>query len=103
MKPIALTSKATKECDVSITMIYRANSPTNYARVSELEFHCIFCQFNLWWSFLYISNHATTCNKCTSMRGEGLSTKLKAQNQIPFKPSKTSPPLASIAKMGEKN
>ncbi len=37
------------------------------------------------------------------MRGEGLSTKLKAQNQIPFKPSKTSPPLASIAKMGEKN
>ena len=37
------------------------------------------------------------------MKGKCLRTQLKAQHQIPLKPSKTSPPLASIAKMGENN
>ena len=60
-------SKATKACDVSRTTIYRANTPTNYACVNELEFQ----------------------------------TQSIKQNSL--KPSKTSPPLASIAKMGEKN
>jgi hypothetical protein len=41
---IALTSNTTKICDVSRTTIYTANSPTIYARVYELDFHCIYCQ-----------------------------------------------------------
>ena len=91
MKTIALTSKATKACDVSITTIYRANVPTIYARVNELEFHCIYCQPLPVVEFpLY-----------TKPSNKGKERSTKQANFI--KPSKTSPPLASIAKMGEKN
>ena len=44
MKPVVLTSWDTKACDASRATIYRANIPTIYARVNELEFHCIYCQ-----------------------------------------------------------
>ena len=59
MKPVALTTKATKSCAVSRTTIYRANSPTIYACVNELDFIAYIVKYNLWWSFLYIYNHAT--------------------------------------------
>jgi hypothetical protein len=54
---VTLTSNTTNVCDASITIIYRANSPTIYARVNELEFHCIYCQPMLLVEFsLYILN-----------------------------------------------
>ena len=103
MKPVALTSKATKACDVSRTTIYRANSPTIYARVNELEFHCIYCQVYPLVEFpLYIQ----PCNNMQQMQEhERQMLKYKTQSTKPnsLKPSKTSPPLASIAKMGKKN
>jgi hypothetical protein len=56
---VTLTSNTTKVCDVSRTIIYRANSPSIYARVNELEFHCVYCQPILLVEFpLYILNHA---------------------------------------------
>jgi hypothetical protein len=90
---VPLTSSTTKVCDVSRTIIYRANSPTIYARVNELEFHCIYCQPILLVKFpLYTQ----PCKACKENAEE--------QNQS-IKPNslqtlETSSPLASIAKMG---
>ena len=58
-EPVALTSNTIKVCDVSRTTIYRANSPTIYARVNEHEFIAYIANHYRWWSFLYIQNHAT--------------------------------------------
>jgi hypothetical protein len=56
---VTLTSITTKVSDASRTIIYSANSPTIYACVNELEFHCIYCQPMLLVEFpLYILNHA---------------------------------------------
>jgi hypothetical protein len=56
---VTLTSNSTKVCDVIRTIIYGANSPTIYACVNELEFHCIYCQPMFLVEFpLYVLNHA---------------------------------------------
>jgi hypothetical protein len=62
-KPILLTHSTTNARDVSRTNIYRANSPTIYARVMNLQIIAYIVKLNLWESFhyiyIYIFNHAT--------------------------------------------
>jgi len=71
---VALTSNTTKVCDVSDTTIYRANSPTMYACVNELDFIAYIANQDCWWSFLYILDHA----KDTMHEGKMLKNKTKA-------------------------
>ena len=64
-KLCVLTSNTNKACDVSRTIttglfptiIYRANSPTMYARVMNLNFITSICRQNLRWGLLDILNH----------------------------------------------
>jgi hypothetical protein len=82
---VTLTSITTKVSDASRTIIYRANSPTIYACVNELEFHGIYCQPMLLVEFpLYILNHAKHARQM-------LKNKTKVWSPIPFKPSKLLP------------
>jgi hypothetical protein len=62
---------------------YRANSPTIYARVDELEFHCIYCQPLPVVEFSLYNQDAIQHTKMQSTRGRCLSTKLTTHNQIP--------------------
>jgi hypothetical protein len=55
---VTLTSNTTKVCDASKTTIYRANSPTIYAHVNDLDFIAYISNQGCLWSFLYILNHA---------------------------------------------
>jgi hypothetical protein len=77
---VALTLNTTKLCDVSKTTLYRANYPTIYARVNDLDFIAYIANQGYWWSFRYILNHAKHARKM-------LKNKTKAQKPIPFKPS----------------
>jgi hypothetical protein len=82
---VTLTSINKKVCDASRTIIHRANSPTIYARVNELEFHCIYCQPMLLVEFpLYILNHEKHARQM-------LKNKTNAWSPISFKPSKLLP------------
>jgi hypothetical protein len=79
---VTLILITTKVSDASRTIIYRANSPTIYARLNELEFHCIYCQPMLLVEFpLYILNYAKHARQM-------LKNKTKAWSPNPFKPSK---------------
>jgi len=98
-EPVALTSNTTKVCDVSITTIYRENSPTIYAHLKELEFHCIYCQPL---PVMEFPLYTKPCNKCKDKKGKCFKNKTQSIKPKSIKPSKTSPPLAPIAEMGEK-
>ena len=69
----------------------------------NLNFIAYIVKLNLWWSFLYIfakTQHAYTWYTC--MKGKCLSTKLKAQNQIPLNPLNFSP-IGIDCRNGKKN
>jgi hypothetical protein len=74
---VALTLNITKVCDISRTTIYRANSPTIYAGVNDLDFIAYVANQGCWWSFLYILNHAKKHTIMQSMKGKFLTTKPK--------------------------
>jgi hypothetical protein len=93
---VTLTSITKKVSDASRTIIYRANSPTIYACVNELEFHCIYCQPMLLVEFpLYILNHAKHARQI-------LKNKTKAWSPTPFKPSKLLPHWHPLPKWAER-
>jgi hypothetical protein len=81
---VLLTSNTTKVCDVSKTTIYRANSPTIYARMNDLDFIAYIANQGCWWSFHYILNHAKHARQM-------LKNKPKHKSQFPLKPRNFSP------------
>src|SRR3954466_7004326 len=101
-KMVIPISNSTKVCDIGTTTIYRANSPTIYACVMNLNFIAYIANHYHWWSFLYrYIPHAKQQQRCKSMRSKCTRTNLM-HKPTSLKPSKTSPPLASIAEMGDK-
>src|SRR4051812_33609114 len=67
----------------------------------ELEFHCIYCQSLSLVEFPLYIPHAKQQQICKSMRGKCTRTN-SMHKPTSLKPSKTSPPLASIAEMDDK-
>ena len=61
-KTVIPISNATRVCDIGTTTIYRANSPTIYACVMNLNFIAYIANHYHWWSFLYIY-HMLSNNK----------------------------------------
>ena len=86
---VALTSNTTKVCDVSPTMYIEQTLPQS----------------------MHVCMNMNSLHILPTITGGGVSTIYKTKQQKQgkkhktnsIKPSKTSPPLASIAKMGEKN
>src|SRR3954471_3383145 len=64
----------------------------------ELEFHCIYCQSLSLVEFPLYIPHAKQQQRCKSMKGKCLRTN-SMHRPTYLKPSKNSPPLASIAEM----
>jgi hypothetical protein len=99
---VALTSNTTKVCDVSRTTIYRANSPTIYACVNELEFHCIYCQLLLLVEFPLYTQPCKATSKYAKHDRQMLEHKAKAWNLIPLNPRNFSP-IGIHCQNGQKN
>jgi len=77
---------------VSRTNIYRANSPTIYARVMNLNFIAYIVKHNLRESFHYIFNHAKQQTKKECMRGKTLKHKpILSIKPFPLNPLNFSP------------
>ena len=83
---------------MSRTNIYRANSPTIYARVMILNFIAYIVKHNLWESFHYIFNHAIH-NKYEMHERQTLKNKpILSRKPFPLKPSKLLPHWQQVPK-----
>ena len=91
IKPILLTQTITNTVYVSRTNIYRANSPTIYACVMNLNFIAYIVKNKLWESLHYIYNHAKH-NKDEMHERQTLKNKpILSRKPFPLKPSKLLP------------
>ena len=72
---------------MSRTKIYRANSPTIYACVMNLNFIAYIVKINLRWSLHYIFNHARWCMRGKTLKHKpNLSIKPFPLNPLNFSP-----------------